>query len=266
MERTRGWCRILVPPPLRRMAGAWLTYAYPIRWFNTLRYQARDARLRREGQPATGTGGEKVSILIPTLAKGAQASHLPRLERLLAEHLPRQTHANYEALVYCDGRNEAVEHVVSALADPRVRVLFTPKTLARWGHPQTRLGIAEATGEFFVRVNDDNHPYPDYLQTLVSGFADTSVGVVYGRVVFAGEARRTHSNSLTGSFVIPGDLRGSLAMGNVDCMNYMVRAHLARQYADRWDDASEADWSFLSALLSDRVQARFIDRIIGTKC
>ena len=70
-------------------------------------FQVRDLwlRLGRERKDSLPVG--KVSIIIPTLSKGKQADHLPRLCNLLARHLLRQTYQNYEALVYCGGPNPA---------------------------------------------------------------------------------------------------------------------------------------------------------------
>ena len=98
-----------------------------------------------------------VSILIPTLAKGAHAGRLAPLKALLGQHLPTQSHQDYEAIVYCDGRNNDVERMIAGLADLRIRVYWTADTdNSAWGHPQTRRGIDVARGDYFVRINDDS--------------------------------------------------------------------------------------------------------------
>jgi hypothetical protein len=126
------------------------------------------------------------------------------------------------------------------------------------------MGIAAAAGNFFVRMNDDNKPYKNYLQTLINSFEEED-GLAYGRVVFKGEARRAHRASLVHSFVIPGDKIGELRLRNIDCMNYMIRMDIARQYVDSWDDGYGADWNFVEAMLKNGVKARFCDKIIGEK-
>jgi len=198
------------------------------------------------------------------LSQGRQADHLPKLMELLSDYLPVQTHSNYEAIVYCDGPNPIVEEMVRSLKDSRIKVLFTDMTLAKWGHPQTRLGIGAASGDYFLRLNDDNRPYRDYLQTLLGTF-EQGLGIVYGRVIFKGEARRVHDSSLKNSFVIPGDREGVLKIQNIDCMNYMVKMNFAKKYVEHWNDSFAADWSFIEAMLKDGVKARFVDRIIGDK-
>jgi GT2 family glycosyltransferase len=187
------------------------------------------------------------------------------LENLLGELLPAQSHQNYEVIVCCDGRNERVEHLVARLKDPRIRLYSTPEGIASaWGHPQTRLGIDVAEGDYFVRINDDNIPNPDYLAALLGGFSD-DVGLCYGRVVFKGEARRTYSYLLKGSYLIPGDSIGTLKNGNIDCLCYMVRMDLARHYRDAWGDMYAADWRFVEAMMGEGVRMRFLNRVIAEK-
>ena len=239
-------------------------FNYDVRDLNTFGYQVRDIVLRNCEIKKSRRGNGKVSIIIPTLSKDKQADHLPMLMRLLSEYLPNQIHKNYEAIVYCDGPNKMVEEMVTGLNDSRIKVYTTDQTLAKWGHPQTRMGIAAATGDFFVRMNDDNKPYKNYLHTLINSF-DEEIGIAYGRVVYKGEARRVHGSSLVYSFVIPGDKMGQLKFRNIDCMNYMVKMDIARKYVDSWDDSFEADWRFLEALLKDGIKAKFCDKIVGEK-
>ena len=206
-----------------------------------------------------------VSILIPTLARGRHAGRVATLHELLGRHLPAQTYQDYEAIVYCDGRNQEVERMIAELDDSRIRVYSTADAAeSAWGHPQTRLGIDVARGDYFVRINDDNRPYPEYLRTLVEGFSGNT-GIAYGRVVFKGDARKAYSYLLRGSYVIPRDRLGVLANGNIDCLCYMVRMDLARRYRDCWGNMYAADWRFLEAMLADGVKANFVNRLIADK-
>jgi len=231
---------------------------------NTWHFQIRDLWIRPHRHTTVPNVSGKVSIIIPTLSKGKQADHLPMLHKLLSRHLPRQTYDNYEAIVYCDGPNPEVEKMVECLNDDRIKVLATETTLAKWGHPQTRLGIMAAMGEYFVRMNDDNVPWPNYLETLVGGF-DQDVGVVYGRIIFKGDARRAHSRALMRSFVLPGDKDGTLEHMNIDYMNYMVRMDLARKNVQHWDDSYASDWVAIDSLLRQKIKAVFRDVLIGEK-
>lgn len=231
---------------------------------STYRYQVRDVILWffKPRQPADI--GKKVSVLIPTLGKGKQSDHLLKLKKLLSVYFPNQSHKNYELLVYCDGPNKDVDKMVASLGDSRIKVYSTESTMGKWGHPQTRMGINYMTGDFFVRVNDDNKPYKDYLRVLINGF-EQETGIVYGRIIFKGEARKRHLRSLSNSFIIPGDKEGALKEKNIDCMNFMVRLNLAKEYVSSWNDDFAADWFFLEAMLKDGIKAKFIDTIIGEK-
>ncbi|HZP85517.1 MAG TPA: glycosyltransferase family A protein [Burkholderiales bacterium] len=225
----------------------------------------RDLARRRRQNGAMQNEAAKVSIVIPTLCQGRHLSHLGTLWRLLHEYLPQQTHSNYEAMVYCDGPNSAVDDLVKRLDDSRVTILHTDVTTGLWGHPQTRAAIRLASGEFFVRMNDDNRPYPHYLRSLVDAF-EPDVGLAYARVMFKGDARHAYADFLRDSFLIPGDGSGRLANGNIDCMCYAVRTHVAQRHVEAWSDAYAADWRFVETLLAHGVKTRFIDTLIGEKC
>lgn len=215
-----------------------------------------------------------ISVIIPTLSKGIQEDHLPKLRRLLIEYLPNQTYNNYEAIVYCDGPNEKVEEMIESLNDSRIKVYSTPETIGKWGHPQTRMGIQLAGGNFFLRMNDDNYPYEAYLETLKSGFEE-GVGIVYARVLFKGDARKDHEKifkrkSFAGirnelKDTLPRDNAGTLASCNIDCMNYMIRMNLAKKFVDFWNDNYDADWKFIEKLLEENTKYRFVNKIIGDK-
>jgi cellulose synthase/poly-beta-1,6-N-acetylglucosamine synthase-like glycosyltransferase len=254
---------MLLPWRVRSLCNDWY------RSVVTLGVQAQtrlaDSRNGREAPDRTAQR-PLVSILIPTLAKGSHAGRLATLKELLGRHLPAQSHQDYEAIVYCDGRNDDVERMIAELDDSRIRVYWTADTdHSAWGHPQTRCGIDVARGDYFVRVNDDNRPYPEYLHTLLRGFSEDT-GISYARVVFKGEARKAYSYLLRGSYVIPRDRFGALENGNIDCLCYMVRMDLARRYREHWGDIYAADWRFLEAMLADGVKANYVNRLIADKC
>ncbi len=207
---------------------------------------------------------DKVTILIPTLCKGRHVGHLKALHRLLAEFLPMQTHTNYEVIVYCDGPNQAVARLVDAIHDSRIKLVATAQTLALWGHPQTRTGILMAEGAYFVRMNDDNRPFPHFLETLIRGVSG-KVGFAYARVVYKGEARHVYDQFLKTSYLIPQDRYGMLRNGNIDCMCYLIRTKIAKRYVNCWTDDYAADWRFIEALIDSDIAGNFIDRIVGEK-
>ncbi|MCX5714975.1 MAG: glycosyltransferase family A protein, partial [Candidatus Omnitrophica bacterium] len=123
-------------------------YPYLIKSLNTCRFQLRNYIFLAFRSKKLHISDKKVSIIIPTLSKDEQSDHLVKLKRLLSAYLPQQSHKNYEAIVFCDGKNDMVENMVMSLKDTRIRLYFTENTLGKWGHPQTRLGVEIATGDF----------------------------------------------------------------------------------------------------------------------
>ncbi len=247
-----------------RRAYFYLQNRYIAKSLNTYRYRLENISSLYDNIHRPHKCNEKVSIVIPTLSKNGQADHLLKLRKLLSDYLPNQRYDNYEAIVYCDGPNMMVKDMILSLNDSRVKFFHTDSTIGLWGHPQTRMGIVAGSGSFFVRMNDDNKPSKNYLETLISGF-DHDIGIVYGRVVYKGEARNVHYTSLETSFIIPGDRNGTLREKNIDCMNYMVRMNLAKAYVKCWNDSYSADWFFIEALLRDGIKTRFRNVIIGEK-
>ncbi len=231
---------------------------------HTYLYQVRDILLSIFNASAFIAIDEKISIIIPTLSKGEHVDHLPKLKKLLSIYLPSQSYKNYEVLVYCDGLNEAVKDMVKSLNDNRIKIYLPENTTGKWGNQRIRMGISGATGSPCVILNDDYKPYKSYLQALINGF-DQDTGIVYGRVIFKGEARERHFSNLKNSYVIPNDKKGDLRLTNLDMCCCMVRMSLAKRYVDFLDDSNSGDWNFIEALLKSGVKARFVDKIIGDK-
>ncbi|MBD3248796.1 glycosyltransferase [Candidatus Woesearchaeota archaeon] len=248
------------------------TIDYSIKSINTKIYELNQFFSKKTKPKNTD---KKVSIIIPTLSKGNQADHFFKLKKLLIKYLPNQTYHNYEAIVLCDGSNPKVENMVKSLKDRRIRLFISEKTLGFWGHPLTRKGIELAKGDYFVRMNDDNIPYKNYLAELVEGFRE-DIGVVYGRVVYKETALKAHGNNFIGkksrgipnnmcTFTIPRDKSGKILRTNIDCMCYLVKINLAKKYVDSWDNSFAADWFFIEKLLNEGVKYKFIDKLIGVK-
>ena len=256
--------KILTPNRRKTLRAIIYYIKSPYRYLHTWYYQVKTVFLSYSKSEELDNSNKKVSIIVPTLSKGPQADHLFKLRKLLSVYLPNQNHKNYEVIVWCDGPNANVEEMIVSLKDERIRVYSTDNTIGKWGHPQTRMGIEKATGDFFVRMNDDNIPYRNYLSSLIGGF-NNGAGIVYGRVIYKGDARTAHKEALANSFVIPGDKRGELRHMNIDCMCCMVQMDLAKKYVQCFNDRYAADWFFIKDMLKDNIKARFIDRIIGEK-
>jgi len=243
------------------------------------RFRARSFFLLRSQPPwhsSIKNSAGSVEIIIPFPAQGRvtpqkQDYYLQSLRKLITLHLPRQTYTNYRATVYCDGENSEVRSLLAKSADHRFSYRSTDGKESGWGHVQTRLGILESKADFIVRLNCDNEPFPEYLEALLSGFAD-GIDAVYGRVIYSGPASREHLPTFADypnvlqSFILPKDKTGALEFRNIDCMNYMVRTAAAKKNAMCWGNSFTADWDFIEAVKKSGKEVVFVDRIIGYKC
>ena len=244
-----------------------------------LRFRARSFFLLQSQPPwqsSIKNSAGSVEIIIPFPAQGRVSPpkhdyYLRSLRKLITTHLPQQTYTNYRATIYCDGENPEVCSLLAKIADHRFSYRSTDGKESSWGHVQTRLGILESEADFIVRMNCDNEPFPEYLEALLSGFAD-GIDAVYGRVIYSGPAAREHlptfadyPNALQ-AFILPKDKSGALEFRNIDCMNYMVRSEAAKRHASFWSESFVADWDFIREVSNSCSKATFVDRIIGYKC
>lgn len=229
-------------------------------------YNWRDRRHARAGAARPGEA-TLVSLVVPTLCKDHHAHRILSLRALLTDYLPRQTHANYEALIVSDGPNAIVEALVREICDPRLSYHHTEQTTGFGGLPETRLGFDICNGLYCVRMNDDNKPYPNYLEALLGAF-ESDVDFVYGRVIFSGEARqfwRTHFAGMR-SYILPNDRDGVIHANNIDWMSFMFRTEVARRHGESMCRSAYGDWEFITELLAQKVPGRFVDRLVGHKC
>jgi len=227
-------------------------------------------------KPTKDSSAVTVEIIIPFPAQGRVSPpkhdyYLRNLRKLITTYLPQQTFSKYTATIYCDGENPEVCSLIEKLSDNRFRYKSTDGNESGWGHVQTRMGILESEADFIVRMNCDNEPFPEYLEALLSGFAD-GIDAVYGRVIYSGLAALEHlptfadyPNALQ-AFVLPKDKSGTFEFRNIDCMNYMVRSEAAKRHASFWSQSFVADWDFIEAVSNNGFTAAFIDRIVGYKC
>ena len=243
------------------------------------RFRARSFFLLQSQPPwqsSIKNSAGSVEIIIPFPAQGRVSPlkhdyYMRSLRKLITTHLPQQTYTNYRATIYCDGENPEVSSLLEKIADHRFSYRSTDGKESSWGHVQTRLGILESEASFIVSMNCDNEPFPEYLEALLSGFAD-GIDAVYGRVIYSGPAAREHLPTFADypnvlqAFVLPKDKSGVLEFRNIDCMNYMVRSEAAKRNASFWSQSFVADWDFIDAVSNHGLAAAFVDRIIGYKC
>lgn len=236
-------------------------------WVGTGKYCVRQWLAPSYVQPYHQTQSELVTVIIPTLCKGAHAHRIKSLRSLLAQHLPQQVYAHYEAIVVSDGHNTQVEALVQSIQDSRVRYYHTKETTGFGGLPETCLGLDLGKGSYFVRMNDDNRPFKNYLSTLARGFSKDS-DFVYARVIFSGEARAFWRDHFAGmsSYILPNDRDGVIHGDNIDWMSFMFRMDISRRYQEAMCRSMYGDWEFISELIRRGARGKFVDRLIGHKC
>ncbi|NEP19329.1 MAG: glycosyltransferase family 2 protein [Leptolyngbya sp. SIO4C1] len=101
----------------------------------------------------------KVSLCIPTYNR---AHILPyAVESVLA-----QTYGDFELLICDDASPDNTPEVVQQWADPRIRYIRHPQNIKR--SRNMRSGFEAATGEYFIKFDDDDALTPTFLEKTVA--------------------------------------------------------------------------------------------------
>ncbi|MGV0027645.1 glycosyltransferase family 2 protein [Phormidesmis priestleyi] len=96
----------------------------------------------------------KISVCIPTFNR---ASLLP----LAIDSVFEQTHSDWELLVCDDGSVDATPELMSCYQDSRIHYIRHPQNVGKSNN--MRSGFEAATGEYFIKFDDDDRLTPDYL-------------------------------------------------------------------------------------------------------
>lgn len=118
---------------------------------------------------------KKASVVIPS--RGG-AARLPRLCAALAA----QTYGDWEAIVVVDGDIDNSAAVVARYAHLPIRSIVFPENRGRVA--ALNAGFAHATGDVFIRCDDDLVPAPDFVAEHVRSTTDGSATVGLYRNVF----------------------------------------------------------------------------------
>ena len=109
----------------------------------------------------------RVSVVIPVYNR-------ERYVREAIESILAQTFRDFELVLIDDGSTDRSLEVMSAYADPRIRVVSNARNL---GIPQTRnRGLELATGDYLAWLDSDDHACPDRLEREVA-FLDANPGI-----------------------------------------------------------------------------------------
>ncbi len=115
----------------------------------------------------------RFTIVIPTLNR----AHC--LGRAVDSALA-QTYANLEVIVSNNGSRDNTAEVLAAYSDARLRVLQREQTIPATAHGNFL--IAQASGELFLGLSDDDYLEPGFVEAVVRRFLeDAAVVMVYTR-------------------------------------------------------------------------------------
>jgi Glycosyl transferase family 2 len=168
-------------------------------------------------------------------------------DRLLAFLLSmqRQRHGRWEVVAVTDGPNPDAERVVSSLPDPRVRLIQTPESRGRWGHPYRQLGLDACTGDYIGMSNDDNWYTPGYLEQMLLALQTEGAGLALCDML----------HSYTGWGVVAA----APVKGVADLGCWIARGELVRQ--ERWPGNDfESDGVFIERLAARAGKVALVHR------
>ena len=183
-------------------------------------------------------------------------------ERALAS-VRAQTHANWEAIVVCDGRDAETAGRIEALGDDRIRCLQRPRngpypdtTPGRWqvaGTHPFNLAVAHARGAWIAPLDQDDEWTADHLEALLAAAAATRAEVAYGvsRVVLD-DGSETFFGSWPPSL---GDFGFQTAIyhAGLAALLYDANSHLVGE---------PADWNLARRMLEAGVSFEFVEKIV----
>jgi glycosyltransferase involved in cell wall biosynthesis len=200
-----------------------------------------------------------VSVVIPTYAR-------PELVTRAVRSALAQTLADIEVIVVVDGPDDDTHKALSAVGDPRLRVVGLPE---QGGAPNARnAGVREARARWTALLDDDDEWLPEKLarQVALAERADVPLPIVACRLI---------NRTPRAEFVMPRRLpekgeplseyltvRRGLFHGDgfIQTSTIMAPTELLRRvpFADRVRRMQELDWS-LRALRHDGVDLIYAD-------
>jgi glycosyltransferase involved in cell wall biosynthesis len=101
----------------------------------------------------------KVTVCIPTYNR---ANYL----RYSVNSVLTQTYQDFELIICDDGSKDNTSEVISEWHDRRIRYIRQPKNIGR--SKNMRSGFDAATGNYFVKFDDDDAITPEFLEKTVA--------------------------------------------------------------------------------------------------
>jgi glycosyltransferase involved in cell wall biosynthesis len=185
-------------------------------------------------------------------------------ERAL-KSVQNQTYDNWEAIIVCDGPDEATMARVKALGDERIRCLQRPrngpypgdsmkKTWRVAGTYPFNEATSEARGQWIAPLDQDDEWTPDHLESLLASACDTRAEVTYGacRVIVSnyGETYTGGWPPAHGNF---GFLAAIYHAGLIEFL-YDVNAYLVDE---------PGDWNLARRMIEAGVRFDYVPKIVA---
>jgi len=188
----------------------------------------------------------KFSIITPTYSRPAALAKCIDSVRM-------QTYSNWEQLICSDGHSAADELCVNSLQDGRlIYSSVESSNVCTYGNRQRNKLIQEATGDYFIFLDDDNTIFPNYFE-LAMRFVSIEIGILIFKIM----------HNIVG--IIPR--QDQIHSGEFDSLNIMVRKDIAQQFA--WNENEyAADYSYAKACeeycIKNEIEIRYVNKIIGS--
>ena len=174
-----------------------------------------------------------------------------------------QSYDHWEAIIVCDGPDEATAARIAGLRDPRIRCVQRPRNgpyvddrRSRWqvagSHPFNE-GVALAQGSWIAPIDQDDEWTEDHLDILLADALRTKAEVVYGvgrvEVADVGETYFGVWPPVVGDF----GFQAAIYHADLVAFLYDANAYLADE---------PADWNLARRMLEAGVRFQFVERIV----
>ena len=153
--------------------------------------------------------------------------------------LQQQTNKNWELWLIHDGPGE-----VEIPKDERIKLIITEERRGNWGHSYRAEYLQKVQSEYVVITNSDNYHCPCYIDYLIDGFNENTVGVYHAQMIH--------------SYTRWGVIDCKLERGYIDCAGMMLRTKEAQKVG--WNNTTyhSADWLFFNDLIKYYGEDKFI--------